>query len=73
MCAGDHLLRKLTLAIPEAVTHHRALCAFSDGIRLEHGGIVDQWEQDVVEWEMDHSNFCPYELQEESECHGLAR
>jgi hypothetical protein len=59
------------LAIPEAVTHHRALRAFSDGIRLEHGDIVDKWEQQVVEWEMDHSNFCPYELQEDSECHVL--
>lgn len=29
---GDQLLRKLTIAVPEAVVHHRALCAFSEGL-----------------------------------------
>ena len=64
--AGDQLLRKLTLAIPEAIVHHRALSAFTDGMRLEHGNIVDEWEKQVLEWEADNTKPCPYELSEES-------
>ena len=64
--AGNQLLRKLTLAIPEAVVHHPALTAFSDGIRLEHGDIIGRWEQQVLDWEMDNTRFCPYDLPDES-------
>jgi hypothetical protein len=64
---GDHLLRKLTLAIPEAIVHHRALSAFTDGMRLDHGDIVDEWEKEVLLWEADNTQPCPYDLSEESE------
>lgn len=46
--------------------HHRALSAFTDGMRLEHGNIVDEWEKQVLEWEADNTKPCPYELSEES-------
>jgi hypothetical protein len=64
---GDQLLRKLTLAIPDAIVHHRALSAFTDGLRLEHGDIVSEWERQVLEWEADNTKACPYDLLEESE------
>jgi Kyakuja-Dileera-Zisupton transposase len=64
--SGDQLLRKLTVAVPEAVVHHRALCAFSEGLREEHGDVVGEWEQQVLAWEADNTRFCPYDLPEES-------
>jgi len=64
---GDHLLRKLTLAIPEAVVHHRAFSAFSEGMRKENANLLAEWEQQVCAWEADRRVFCPYELPNESE------
>ena len=46
--------------------HHRALSAFSEGIRLQHGDIIGKWEQQVLDWEMDNNKFCPYNLPDES-------
>jgi hypothetical protein len=65
---GAQLLRKLTLAIPEAIVHHRALQAFTEGLRLQHGDVVDVWEEQVLAWEENQTNFCPYDLPEESAC-----
>jgi hypothetical protein len=59
---GNSLLKKLSLAIPAAVIHHRAYVAFTDGIRSEHPGIIDQWETLVTDWESDPTRPCPYEL-----------
>ena len=56
----------MTLAIPEAVIHHRAFCAFSDGIREESPDVLAEWEQQVRKWEADPTAFCPYEQPEES-------
>jgi hypothetical protein len=64
---GDQLLRKLTLAMPEAILHHRAFCAFTEGLREEHGDELIEWERQVQEWESDNSRPCPYDLPEESE------
>ena len=64
---GDQLLRKLTLAMPEAILHHRAFCAFTEGLREEHGDELIEWERQVQEWESDNSQPCPYDLPEESE------
>ena len=64
---GDQLLRRLTLAIPEAVIHHRAFRAFSEGLLEDHGDILKDWERQVCEWEADGNSVCPYDLPEESE------
>jgi hypothetical protein len=65
--AGDQLLRRLTLAIPEAVIHQWALAAFTEGIQEEHPGLVQTWELQVLAWEMDNTGFCPYDLPEDGE------
>jgi hypothetical protein len=57
----------LTLAIPEAVIHHRASCAFSEGMQEEHGNLLKEWERQVEAWETDQTNECPYDLPEDSE------
>jgi len=54
------------LAIPEAVVHDRALCAFTDVLREENPGHLAEWEQQVRDWEADHINFFPYEIPDES-------
>ena len=64
---GSQLLRKMALAIPDAIVHHRALSAFTDGMRLEHGDIIDEWESQVLAWEADSTKPCPYDLLDESE------
>ena len=64
-------MRKLTVAIPQAVIHDRAFRAFTESIRLEHHDAVKEWESQVVEWEADPSKFCPYDLLEERASHYL--
>lgn len=53
------------MAIPQAVIHDRAFCAFTESMRLEHRDAVKEWETQVLEWEADPSKFCPYDLPEE--------
>jgi len=60
------LLRKMSLAIPEAVIHHRALSAFTESLRAEHADHLVEWEIQVRKWEADHSLPCPYEIPDES-------
>jgi hypothetical protein len=58
----------------EAILHFRAFCAFTEGLREEHGGLLTEWERQVQEWEIDDSLPCPYDLPEESEfsfCHWI--
>ncbi|KAJ7587055.1 hypothetical protein C8J56DRAFT_1083227 [Mycena floridula] len=63
---GDSLLRKLTLAIPYAVIHHRAHLAFTDGLKGLHAERLVEWEKAVEAWEENpESAPCPYELPEE--------
>jgi hypothetical protein len=66
---GNQLLRRLTLAIPQAIIHHRAFRAFNDGLRStpEYSLILMEWETQVQDWEAGRANFCPYDLPEESE------
>jgi hypothetical protein len=60
------LLRKLLLAIPEAIIHYRAFTAFTESLQVEHGEQLLNWEAQVQGWEADHSLPCPYEIPEES-------
>ncbi|KAJ7734861.1 hypothetical protein B0H16DRAFT_1664965 [Mycena metata] len=48
---GNSLLRKLVLAIPQAMIHSRAFHAFTDGLRREHAGELRDWDALIREWE----------------------
>lgn len=70
------LLRKLSLAIPEAIIHHRAFTAFTESLQAEHAKQLIKWEAQVQSWEADRTLPCPYEIPEESmfatpSCHTL--
>ena len=61
------LLQKMTMAIREAVIHHRALVAFTETLQAENDTLVGMWEKDVRLWELDPLYVsCPYEIPEES-------
>lgn len=63
--SASTMLRKMTAAIPQAIVHHRALSAFTDSLRTEHGGnLVNNWEAQVILWEKNHKEKCPYDLPE---------
>jgi hypothetical protein len=69
---GPSLLKKMSIAIPKAIIHHRAFMAFTDGLKVEHEAELVQWEQQIREWEQDHSKPCPYDLPEASKLLRLA-
>jgi hypothetical protein len=57
----------MTLAIREAVIHHRALVAFTESLQADNDKLVSEWEDMVLRWELDPLNVqCPYEIPEES-------
>jgi hypothetical protein len=57
----------MTLAIREAVIHHRALVAFTESLQADNDKLVMEWEDMVLRWELDPLNVqCPYEIPEES-------
>lgn len=58
------LSSRMIMAIPQAVIHHRALCAFTESLRVEFEPQLVTWEKDVLLWEADKSRYCPYELPE---------
>jgi hypothetical protein len=59
----------MTMAIWEAVIHHRALVAFTETlqVQVENETLVGVWEENVRRWELDPLNVpCPYDIPEES-------
>ena len=62
LSTASTLLRKMTTAIPQAVVHHRALSYFTESLRQEDVARVDKWEAQVIKWEDDHNEYCPYDL-----------
>lgn len=64
--AATSLLRKLLLAIPEAIIHHRAFTAFTESLQAENAEELVKWEAQVKSWEADQTLPCPYEIPEES-------
>lgn len=57
----------MTMAIQEAVIHHRALVAFTESLQTENGKMVREWEYHVRQWEQDPLNVqSPYDIPEES-------
>jgi len=57
----------MSLALPQAVVHHRAFSAFTDSLQAEHAGHMVEWETQVRNWELNHALPCPYDLPEQSE------
>lgn len=60
--AENSLLEKMTLAIPQALIHHQAFCAFTSGLREHHAAELREWEKQVQAWETDQTNLCPFDL-----------
>ena len=56
----------MSLALPQAVIHHRALSAFTESLQVELAGQVAQWETQVQRWELNHALPCPYDVPEQS-------
>lgn len=57
----------MTLALREAVIHHRAFVAFTESLQTENESLVQEWEEMVHCWELDPLNvLCPYDIPEES-------
>lgn len=59
------MLRKMALAIPQAILHRRAFHAFTEGLRSEHAEQLVDWEKMVREWTVDHTKANPYEVAED--------
>ena len=66
MRQASTLLRKMSLALSQAVIHHRALSAFTESLQAEHAGQMAEWETQVQKWELDHTLPCPYDPLEQS-------
>ncbi|KAJ7118695.1 hypothetical protein C8R43DRAFT_1091016 [Mycena crocata] len=62
--AGNSLLRKMVLAIPQAMIHSRAFHAFTDGLREHHEEELEEWERTVRAWEENTELPNPYEYPE---------
>jgi hypothetical protein len=56
----------MSLALPQAVIHHRALSAFTESLQAEHAGHMVEWEAQVQKWELNHALPCPYDVPEQS-------
>ncbi|KAJ6452203.1 hypothetical protein C8R45DRAFT_1057032 [Mycena sanguinolenta] len=62
---GNSLLRKMVLAIPQAMIHSRAFSSFTAGLREGHEEELCRWETVVREWEADNeANPNPYDYAE---------
>ncbi|KAF8169581.1 hypothetical protein K438DRAFT_1774163 [Mycena galopus ATCC 62051] len=62
----NSLLRKMVLAIPQAMIHSRAFNSFTTGLRQEHEGELTKWEKMIREWEADpDDNPDPYDYAED--------
>ncbi|KAJ7660352.1 hypothetical protein DFH06DRAFT_988965 [Mycena polygramma] len=58
---GNSLLKKMVLAIPQAMIHSRAFHAFTDALRDEHEEQLQEWETTIRAWEGNKSETNPYE------------
>lgn len=66
------MLRKMALAIPQAILHRRAFHAFTEGLKSEHADQLVDWEKMVREWTVDHTKPNPYEVAEDCKLIPLA-
>lgn len=63
--SGPSLLRRMALAIPDAILHRRAFHSLTEGLREEHGEQLKEWDRMVREWTVDHSKPNPYDVPED--------
>ncbi|KAJ7825807.1 hypothetical protein B0H14DRAFT_3088537 [Mycena olivaceomarginata] len=62
---GNSLLRKMVLALPQAMIHSRAFHSFTTGLREGHEEDLGKWEMMVRDWEMDNEDSeNPYDYAE---------
>ncbi|KAJ7874256.1 hypothetical protein B0H13DRAFT_2348668 [Mycena leptocephala] len=64
---GNSLLRKLVLALPQAMMHSRVFHAFTEGLRDGHEKELQDWEKTVRAWEENPLEFTganPYDYPE---------
>ncbi|KAJ7761170.1 hypothetical protein DFH07DRAFT_957248 [Mycena maculata] len=61
---GNSLLRKMVLAIPQAMIHSRAFHSFTNGLCDGHEEDLHKWEKMVRAWEVDATLECPYDYAE---------
>ncbi|KAJ7716497.1 hypothetical protein B0H14DRAFT_2412883, partial [Mycena olivaceomarginata] len=62
---GNSLLRKMVLAIPQAMIHSRAFLSFTEGLREGHEEDLCKWEKMVRDWEADNeASENPYDYAE---------
>lgn len=61
---GNSLLKKLVLAIMEAIYYWRALQGLEEGLNEEHPGRIAEWEVMLAKWEADPTKPCPYDSKE---------
>ncbi|KAJ7895849.1 hypothetical protein B0H13DRAFT_1885371 [Mycena leptocephala] len=64
---GNSLLRKMALAIPQAMVHSCTFHVFTEGLRDGHEEDLLKWEKMVHAWEVDQSQDNPYEYAEVEE------
>ncbi|KAF8131729.1 hypothetical protein K438DRAFT_1911926 [Mycena galopus ATCC 62051] len=50
---GSSLLRRMVLAIPQAMIHSRAFHAFTDSLKIAHQAELHDWEATIRAWERD--------------------
>ncbi|KAJ7727865.1 hypothetical protein B0H14DRAFT_3518738 [Mycena olivaceomarginata] len=62
---GNSLLRKMVLALPQAMIHSCAFHSFTTGLREGHEEDLGKWEMMVRDWEMDNEDSeNPYDYAE---------
>lgn len=62
------MLKRLLLAIPEAVEHWRAYVDFETSLHSERKEDIAAWEVMLTAWEEDHKNPCPYDTKAPGQC-----
>ena len=60
-CPGPSLERKLKEAIPGYYEHRVAFASFDTALRAVRGDQVQEWEQQLADWEEDNTKPNPYE------------
>lgn len=54
-------MRKVVLAIPQAMVHNHAKGAFTDGLQEDHKPELQEWEKIVRAWDEDNEQTNLYE------------
>ncbi|KAG7085673.1 hypothetical protein E1B28_003218 [Marasmius oreades] len=60
------LVRKMVKVIPEAMVNAWAYVAFTKALQIDHAEDVKLWQDQVLKWETNQSNFCPYNVNDDT-------